>query len=65
VCYLCAPFHIVNLLEVRDLGISMLAQSLAEVINMVSCFKLACTIHRLFLCLFHVHGVGNASSLVS
>jgi len=40
VCYLCAPFHIVDLLEVRDLRVSMLAQSVAEVIiNMVSCFK--------------------------
>jgi hypothetical protein len=39
VCYLCAPFHIVDLLEVRDLCVSMLAQSLAGVINMVSCFK--------------------------
>ncbi|OEL14017.1 hypothetical protein BAE44_0024955, partial [Dichanthelium oligosanthes] len=32
-CYICPPFHIINLPEVRDLHISMLAYSPAAVIN--------------------------------
>jgi hypothetical protein len=64
VCYLCAPFHIIDLLEVRDSSCFHVSPMSCRSYKHGILLQIACTIHRLFLCLFHVRGVGNASSLV-
>jgi hypothetical protein len=66
VCYLRAPFRIADILEVRDLRASFhVSPKSCRSYNHGILLQIACTIHQLFVCLFHVRGVGNGSPSVS